>query len=123
MIWRCVGGVFPALVSPLPHGLIRVHGLHHIRVFHSSIWLRSKSCVQSAAVQLVGLALLGLCNLDHSDFTKQGQLRSAGLRRRQKDMQALSFVVLCFPHFVYISFLHLTNEGVGLVDLQRCFQI
>ena len=93
MIWQRALDVLLALTSLIPDGLTRLCGLHHIHVVHSSIWLGPKSCVQSAAVRLAGLASLDLRDLDPADFMKQDQLRSAGLGRWEREVQVLSFMV------------------------------
>lgn len=64
-------GVLLALKSLIADGLSRVHGHHHIQVVHSSIWLGPRSCVQSAAIRLAGLASLDLRDPHPTDFMKQ----------------------------------------------------
>ena len=70
-------GMLLALKPLTPDGLSRVCGHHHIQVVHSSIWLRPRSHVQSAAVRLAGVASLDLRDPHPTDFMKQDQLRSA----------------------------------------------
>lgn len=89
MFWQHALDVLLALTSLIP----RVRGLHHIHVVHSSIWPGPKSCVQSAAVRLAGLASLDLRDLDPADFMNQDQLRSAGPGRWEREVQVLSFMV------------------------------
>ena len=116
-------GMLLALKPLTPDGLSRVCGHHHIQVVHSSIWLRPRSHVQSAAVRLAGVASLDLRDPHPTDFMKQDQLRSASPGKRQTEVQALSVKVLVSSSLCLHFLQCLTNEGFGPVDLQRCFQL
>lgn len=116
-------GMLLALKPLTPDGLSRVCGHHHIQVVHSSIWLRPRSRVQSAAVRLAGLASLDLRDPHPTDFMKQDQLRSASPGKWQTEVQALSIKVLVSSSLCLHFLQCLTNEGFGPVDLQRCFQL